>query len=629
MQKITIRLLILLCCSLVISLPAWSALPNGCSNFTETNDGQKVQGRDAKRMGIKKLLWQYPCENNKDKGICVEWGDLNFLSHGQAIAAAKSYAKRRNNVDVICSRGYFTCGTFSKDPHIVCAAKDPKYNKDFYEFIVNEISETSDSKWRKSVGLAQCRTFLVDKNANFDKIEVYKYFAPPPEAKELPYSKAMTCSFYDDNLSYDENKIREEDNCMAMDESLRDNFGFEILRRYESKRGFAPVICTINFGNIGSFDEQKKCKNMMTNHTNVDNNRFSTLKGTLNEEMKAWLAGYVQRELDEPLKTFSCKDAFSPCNTGLIKNQTDDILDCTANGKLIRFRFDSLSTGLKQQKKRTSSAMQCMNTQTGEFDGRRCRGITKSQCVGPKGNCDEGSLCATVPGGTRWDSSLQACVLKAANMQANTDKAIDITLTVGIPAALVTAELVSSGSATVIIFAGVGTAAGITSEIMTATQQTAVQKYLTKLESCVSPECVKEFLEEYLSTLSSYEYNLSDDVIKSLDSILSKKIKILTAGEQARFQREIEAARKKDTYFDTFFKNERAEWTTQDTQKVINIVGFVSSFIPLSTKAINAASKFTKMPKTARALRSAYKSFEKVGNVVDRTNSTMSVLNVN
>lgn len=599
MQKITTKFLILLCFfNLAISVPAWSALPNGCKDYTETKDGQQIQRRDAKKMGIKKLPWQYPCENDKDKGICVQWGDLNFLSHGQAIAAAKSYAKRRNNVDVICSRGYFTCGTFSTDPHIVCAAKNPKYNKDFYEFIVNDISETTDAKWRKGVGLAQCRTFLVDKNAKFDKIEVYKYFAPAPESTELPYSKAMTCHFYDDSLSYDENRNREEDNCMAMDESLRDNFGFEILRRYEGGgRGFAPVICTINFGNIGSFGNQKNCEAMMTNHTNVDNNRFHTLQGKLNQQMVAWLGGYVQRELDEPLKTFSCKYAFSPCDTGSLTNPVDDILQCEANGKSIYFRFDDLSETKQGQLDKTDAAMKCMNTQTGAFDGRRCRGLNQTQCT---------DIGKQVPGGTRWDKDLQACVLVAANKQANLDRARDITLSIGIPATLLVIEVATGGSATPIVFAAIGTATGAASEIMTTSQRGSVQKYISKLEQCSTPECVKKFLQEYLDSLSSYEYNLPDDVISTLDETFSKKIQLLSTLDQNKFLQNIEKIRKQDSYWDSFFKDEKAEWQPKDTQTVLNAVSMISSFIPLSSSAIkvgNSMKAFVHMPKTMKALR--------------------------
>lgn len=596
-------------------------LPQGCV-YTVTNDGIKIQAQDLKSMGLKGLPanFTYKCENKNDKGMCVPWKTVNVQSHGQAIALAKSYAKRRNNTDIICSRGYFTCNG-SDQPHIVCVAKGAQYNKDYYEFIFNDIFEQSDKKWRKGVGLAQCMTFLInDFNYNNVKIAKASY-----RDKTYSYTDAMRCNVpYDEKIGFQGNKDRNYDNCMAMDESLRDNFGFSIMYDLVYKSyNIDSDGCAINFGSVSSMShERKTCASMMTNSTNIDNDRFHTIQGQLNQQMIAWLGGYVQRHLDEPLESFNCTNAFSACSTGQLTNPTDDILKCTANNKTIWFRFDDLSETKQGQLDKTDAAMKCTNTKTGVFDGRRCRGLSKTQCT---------DIGKQVAGGTRWDDKLDACVLKAANSQANKDRAVDITLSIGIPAALIVAEVATGGGATPIVLAAIGTATGAASEIMTTSQRNSMQKHLSKLESCTTQQCVKNFLEDYLQTLSSYEYNMPDDVIMTLDEILSKKIQLLAAHDQQRFLAEVEKARSQDSYWDSFLSNERAEWQPKDTQTVINAVSLVSSFIPLSNLAIKAtkniknAKAFLRLPKTSRAIKTVFLNSVKTNkSSVSKINSTVS-----
>ena len=597
---------------------AWSGLPQGCT-YKITNDGVKIQKQDLKSMGLKGIPanFTYKCENKNDKGVCVPWKNINVQSHGQAIALAKEFAKRRNNVDVICSRGYFTCGN-SDQPHIVCVAKGAKWNKDYYEFIFNDMFEQSDKKWRKGVGKAECITFMRNDNINDVKISQTEF-----NGKKLSYTDAMRCDVpYDEKLGFDGNRERNIDNCMAMDDSLYNNFGFSILRNstYGYKHEIDSNGCVISFGSVGGFSgDRQTCDKLMSNGTNVDNDRFHTLQGQLNQQMVTWLAGYVQLKLDEPLETFDCKYAFSPCSTGSITNPTDDILKCTANGKNIYFRFDDLSETKQGQLDRTDAAMKCMNTETGAFDGRRCRGLSESQCT---------DIGKQVAGGTRWDDELDACVLKAANKQANIDRAVDITLSVGVPAALLVAEVATAGGATPIVLASIGTAAGIASETMTTSQRNSMQKHLSKLENCKTQQCVKDFLENYLQTLSSYEYNMPDDVIITLDEILSKKIQLLAEHDQQRFLKEVQKARSQDSYWDSFLSNEKAEWQPKDTQAVINAVSLVSSFIPLSSLAIKAtrgiknAKVFLKLPKTSKAIKTVF--IKSVKSTTGKTNSIIS-----
>jgi hypothetical protein len=605
-------------CIAGITGSAWSKLPQGCK-YKITNDGIKIQAQDLKTMGLKGLPanFTYKCENKSDKGMCVPWKTVNVQSHGQAIALAKSYAKRRNNTDIICSRGYFTCNG-SDQPHIVCVAKGAQYNKDYYEFIFNSIDEQSDKKWRKGVGLAQCMTFLIN-DFNYNNVTPAKSLY---KDKTYSYADAMRCNVpYDDALGMQGNTDRNYDNCMSMDESLRDNFGFSIMYDLVYKSySIDSDGCDINFGSIsGMSHERKQCTAMMTNNTDIDNDRFHTIQGQLNQQMIAWLGGYVQRHLDEPLESFSCANAFSPCDTGQLTNPTDDVLKCTVNNKSVWFRFDDLSETKQGQLDKTDAAMKCMNTKTGVFDGRRCRGLSKSQCA---------DIDKQVAGGTRWDDELEACVLKAANKQANIDRAVDITLSVGIPAALVVAEVATGGTATPIVLAAIGTATGAASEIMTTSQRNSMQKHLSKLESCKTQQCVKNFLEDYLQTLSSYEYNMPDDVIMTLDEILSKKIQLLAEHDQKRFLTEIQKTRSKDSYWDSFLNDEKAEWQPKDTQAVINAVSLVSSFIPLSslaikaTKSVKNAKVFLRLPKTSKAIKTVF--IKSVKSTTSKTDSIIS-----
>ena len=59
---------------------------------------------------------------------------------------------------------------------------------------------------------------------------------------------------------------------------------------------------------------------------------------------------------------------------------------------------------------------------TATFDGKFCRGPTREQCVGKTGKCDEGSLCAKIPGGTSWDEDAGACVLNDAKAAKDAER---------------------------------------------------------------------------------------------------------------------------------------------------------------------------------------------------------------
>lgn len=111
----------------------------------------------------------------------------------------------------------------------------------------------------------------------------------------------------------------------------------------------------------------------------------------------------------------------------------DDMLRCRINDTEVDFIFDDLFEGKEYERKAGQAAMQCILAGGDYGSDRICSGLTKQKCLSPE-------VQSMVPGGTRWDSKAEVCLLNRA------EKARDISNVLQ----------VGSGIALAIIFAPTG-----------------------------------------------------------------------------------------------------------------------------------------------------------------------------
>jgi hypothetical protein len=97
----------------------------------------------------------------------------------------------------------------------------------------------------------------------------------------------------------------------------------------------------------------------------------------------------------------------------------DDMLRCRINDIEVDFVFDDLFEGKEYERKAGQAAMQCILAGGDYGSDRICSGLTKQKCLSPE-------VQSMVPGGTRWDSKAEVCLLNRAEKARDISNALQV-----------------------------------------------------------------------------------------------------------------------------------------------------------------------------------------------------------
>lgn len=559
---------------------------SSCKRIDNVN-GQQIRAADIKGNPNLKNAKFYSglCNGKKPStgnSYCVKmFSDSQVHDMGQAINIAKDYAKSKNNHNITCEPAFFECK--DNDDHILCSNAN---NSAHYEFVFDDITEKSDLKYLKGIAKSYCKIGLGEDGYVNNPRQVY-------DAKELltcwPNFGSSRASLMD--LSY-KGVSKEKREAMQpradLMNSLLSKYGF-------TARNYNGYI-DINF-------KTKGCGGLET-YGNVDNHAFNLMQIDLTADTVAWLGQYVMRVTGKQNAKFKCDLSAKICLThdSKLKNPWDNYLRCYLDDHPIEFQFDDLSESYKRYQNASKAAMECVS-QDGVFDGTRCRGLEKKDCVPSKFNGAE----------VKWDPTLQACTITDAKIVSNINRGVEITSTVVLAAGITVATIFTGGGTVVVALAVTGTVTAAGSQAIISKERADVDKFTTDLMNCRTTksqserECIRQKFVWFIDHGSNYMNNLTSGEIDAIDKILARKIAALdlsVGGADEALYNSFEKSKQKSLW-------DRCKGDAlQGAKCTLDAMSIIVDFLPVTRAALKAPEALgvlttkigTKLPNTTRAL---------------------------
>ncbi len=148
---------------------------------------------------------------------------------------------------------------------------------------------------------------------------------------------------------------------------------------------------------------------------------FKNVQSVLDSSLVEVLKTYVQLQ-GINVQSFDCE--FSPRKysdemSNGIPASLDDMLRCHLNGTDVDFIFDDLFEGKEYERKAGQAALQCVLAGGSYGTDRICSGLGKAKCLSPE-------VQSMIPGGTRWDSKAEVCLLNRAENARTISNALQV-----------------------------------------------------------------------------------------------------------------------------------------------------------------------------------------------------------
>lgn len=449
----------------------------------------------------------------------------------QATALATEYINLKYGKQSTCSPSYRSKGN---DDYIKCTTTDKSM---FFEFEFDDVAESFDDTIKNSVFEALCKMH----GGKFN-------------------SRCFTTSTV----------------CNSIDKSMQ-KFGYNASWRNIMNQ---QPYCNPIFNTVYSADSLRTA-------FNVDNLRFSALQLQSMNDLIFLLKRYTQREMAKQnidLYSFNCTSSFKTLKTGNLTNPKDDILTCTANGKPIDFVFDDLNESWSTTYTGSTAGLECIADQGGNFDGRRCLGLSQSQCSEAN---------TKVAGGTKWDPVLETCVLAASDKAANLDRGIQLASGVGLTVGIATVAILSGGT-TVVVLVGVGAsvAGSVTSEVITSVETNKTADFLIESSKCKQEQCAKNALKQLLGEIRDYSGDVPQNMQKALDDEAARLIELIN--DEAFYEQLIAK--------NAVAKDKNALVITKKVADIVTIIGDLVSLYPGFLKSISKLKNIQVLTKTNNAI---------------------------
>lgn len=473
----------------ISALSIWKVCAAGGLDY-DKNAADKTKCKQLQKKLLKEGSVTYFEVCGKDKGkskgteYCVDDFFTNkFIGGTQvqmstAIALAQEYARIKDKDDsVTCSSAYREVGN---DEAIKCASKN---RNAFYEFVFDDVKETSDDTIRKSSQTAVCKMYGVES------VEPICDSANGRCIGGVCKADAQTCP-----------KINES------------------LQKFGLSSKFVNGKCSVNY-------ERLTDKKQLKTAFGIDNFAFCKGMGIQvgNEPaVDKYLKDYVAKQAGISASEVTCDPGFKTytgqgCNVGMFAAR-DDVKTCHAKGQQIDFVFDDINELWETYKKGGVQAMSC-KVSGGTYAGKRCIGLGKQQCdVLRKSNIATCPQCKAA----EWDEATQSCVLPSAADVAALEKGVNISLMVGGAVVGVVVTVATGGAGAAIVLTGietVGSAMEITSQLQI---NGMADDFLVESNKCRSASCAERIITQDLQRMSNIANDLLEAESTAIDSELAR-----------------------------------------------------------------------------------------------------------
>ena len=521
------------------------------------------------------LLFKRVCADGESKNSVCEndiFSDAN-VQMMQAIGLAQEYILIKHKKESVCSPAHRASWN---DDYISCTTAD---NSMFFEFKFDDVFESLDIDIKTSVGRAVCKMHGGHVLRDGD-----------------------SCTVTDENM------------CNKIDKSLQ-RFGYNanFVKRALNN------ACEMQYNDTSNSEELRTAYG-------IDNMRFRTLQLRSGNDLRFFIKRHVESILatkNIELSSFRCEDSFKTLHHGFknVTNVNDDILTCYVNDQPIDFVFDDMQESWNSISDGGTSGLQCIAVNGGNYDGRRCLGLTKDQCA---------QASKDIVGGTRWDSVLETCVLNSADKAANINRSIEVVTNVGLSAGVIVLSLATGGAGSAaILCAVVGTGSAIGSQVVVSQERDAVATFTAKLSQCSTRQCVRNEMIWFIDHGANYINNLTDAQTDAIDIEIADKLSHLNMDieDDVKLKDAFAKAKDKDLI-------EKCKGDALQTKKcVFDAATILFDFLPVTKAALKATGSLgaftaklgTKMPRTASVLV-ALRNSKKTMNVLKATMNTMDKL---
>lgn len=465
---------------IILSLRTIIPLFYGLSCFGANKIDTATMRNNLKNRTIR--IYYYESCNNGN-GTCIDlFKDIN-VQMIQAVGIAEEYIKHHHNHDVKCSAKYRTDWN---DDYIKCADKTGA--KNYYELQFDDIKESLDNKIKQDVFTAICKTYGGEKR-----------------------EKSDACFFDRHTYSINHEKFINSLAKFNYSSPCEPYFGY-------GEKLSSTYICSPNFNSKLASNYQLKTA------FGIDPRKFAHLQLKSGADLEFLLKRYTQNQITaagQKMVSFSCAKSFQTYYTGNnFNNRKEDILTCTANGQEIDFLFDDMNENLDYESDAGTAGLNCIAAAGGVFDGKRCNGLTRTQC-------DE--LNKKVP--TKWDTTFDTCVLINADQAALLNDAAKIAGIVVTGATLAAITVVTGGTGTMVFIAAVGTGtATVGSTVIAATElqnNSKARDFLAKSANCKTSDCAEDTLAYFIKETAAYYEEKDNQLWAAMDEELNRILNLL------------------------------------------------------------------------------------------------------
>lgn len=443
--------------------------------YTDCNAAQYVNKIDPQIMlqninNAGKIPPQYKNSCDGQPGTCVTLYDDINVQMMQAVQIAIEHVKQTKGWDLTCSATYRTDWN---DDYIKCGDTNPNHA---FEFQFDDVTESIDSTIQENIARAICKIYTGKRNVSGTKCNL------------------------------------ETDMVAPFSESIR-KFGYSVLCTPE-KNTSNQSVCQVVFNYLPSGYELKTA-------FGINNRKFHNLQLQSASDLHFLLERYTKSMIEQDgqtLESFECNHSFNTYETDELLNPKDDILTCTANGKQIDFLFDDLNEAFDYQAQSGTAGLKCIADAGGTFDGQNCHGLTIEQCT---------ELNTYLPGGTKWDTTLDTCILNDAKTASKINQYTDSAKTVLIATSFATITVLSGGTATVVI---VGITAGMAGSAINITAQnkkeSEIRKFIANSSKCTEKICAQEHLKTFIEQISQYHNDIDGQLLDAIDDEIVRLLEL-------------------------------------------------------------------------------------------------------
>ena len=278
----------------------------------------------------------------------------------------------------------------------------------------------------------------------------------------------------------------------------------------------------------------------------LDNYMFANISTNMDE----WLFNQMRSIVSEEMVRAGHRDAlvkFECFPTKAFVMNGKPVLTCQANGHDIDFVFQQLGSVTQRKAKAAQEGLTCILGSKGKYDGRKCWGLTKEQCIGNEDGSigglnayikhqleESGVNCPSC--GAEWSTTPEpgVCVLTKSTRVEKNDTRWEIAGNAAVLVGATVLTIFSEGATTPVVVATAIEFTGLVTEAYTSNRmRTQADLFLAETQFCKDAECAEKLLDsEKVLRILNLEANLTEKQSITIDSELARLIDLLPPGNK-------------------------------------------------------------------------------------------------